>query len=120
MRELKAIGKVVLGGAVIAATLLLFSPIGHYVCGPSRCAEGELYGQGHWAMSGFVGFFATGFTIVILLCLYVLGDWTTDRVEDVKYEIDTWYQKRQLERIPHEALEDNGGDDRPNWPEKYP
>ncbi len=111
MREMfKAIGRIILGVTVIASVLLLFSPIGHVVCGPSRCMEGTFYGQGHWALSGFVGLFFTGLVIVVLLLLYVVGDWTTDRAVEAGYDIGTWYTKRQLTRIPHEALEDNGGE----------
>ena len=113
MRELIGfVGKVILGAVTIAAVLMLFSPIGHFVCGPSRCMEGELYGQGHWALSGAVGLFASLLTLAVLLMLWAIGDFTKNRAEDVKFEINTWYLKRQIAARKLDSLEDNGDDPR--------
>ena len=108
MRVLGFIGRIVLGAAVIVGIVLIFNPIGWLVCGPSKCMEGELYGQGHWIIFGVVGAIASVVAVFVVALTWALGMWTEDRAKDVKYEIDTWYTKKQLARIPPDALEDNG------------
>ncbi len=105
---LATVGRIILGVAAVAAVLLVFNPVGNLMCGPSRCMEGEFYGQGHWMLSGFVGAFGTAIAIILIGIAWAIGVWVEDRAKDAKHEIDIWYTRKQLARIPYEALEDNG------------
>ena len=102
------VGRIILGVAVVAAVLLLFSPVGNLMCGPSKCMEGELYGQGHWAVSGFVGAFTSAILIILVGVAWMIGLWVEVRAVDTKHQIDNWYFNRRLEDHKHKSLEDNG------------
>ena len=83
MRSLLAfVGRIILGAAAVAAVLLFFSPLGYLVCGPSKCMEGEMYGQGNWVLSGFVGAFTFAITLILIGVAWTIGNWVADRVVD--------------------------------------
>ncbi len=104
----KFVGSVILGVVVIAAVLLLFSPIGHFACGPSRCMDGDSYGQGNWVLSGIIGIIATVLIFAALFVAWQIGDWTKKGAHEIKHEIDLHVAHRRLARQELAALEDNG------------
>lgn len=102
------IGRIVLGLIVIASVLLVFSPLGRFICNvnPAFC---EGLGSG-WAAMGFIGIASTFATLIVLGVLFFVGDVTVEATSDIKWQIDRWYVKRQIARREAAAIEDNGVD----------
>lgn len=81
---LRGIGTFLLGAAVVAAVLFVFSPVGKWAC--VDCTN-----ETHWTLFGMVGFMATIVIVVVLGVIYAIGQFTKEQAQEVVWA----YHRRQ-------------------------